>query len=211
MSQTAEAAFLLRSRGISRDLDAFVVAAAFSRDGRRTGFALGDGTVRIAQVGVPTDWTSVTVHDGAVLDFAPDPTGDGFISGGDDGKLRRIVVVGLGTNGDVTAEQIRQLRRAVGSDRYLVLVNIYGPMSWESEVNGMLAAAATHQSHVDLANWHQAIADHTGLLWPDGIHPQPSGAKLYAHVVLQAIQAELSSGKALPCQPTSFSTARAHG
>ncbi|MGH3153836.1 MAG: acyltransferase family protein [Streptosporangiaceae bacterium] len=126
------------------------------------------------------------------------------------GKLRRIVVVGLGTNGDVSAAQIRQLRRAVGSDRYLVLVNTYGPMSWESEVNGVLAAATTHQSHVDLANWHQAIADHTGLLWPDGIHPQPSGAKLYAHVVLQAIQAELSSGKALPCQPT-FSTARAHG
>ncbi|MDB5403148.1 MAG: hypothetical protein QOD93_4589 [Acetobacteraceae bacterium] len=101
MSQTAEAAFLLRSRGISRDLDAFVVAAGFSRDGRRTGFALGDGTVRIAQVGVPTDWTSVTVHDGAVLDFATDPTGDGFISGGDDGKLRRIA--GDGSISDVAS------------------------------------------------------------------------------------------------------------
>ena len=90
MSQSAEAAFLLHSRGTSRDLDAFVVAARFSRDGRRAAFALGDGTVHIAGVGGATDWTAVTVHDGAVLDFAPDPTGDGFISGGDDGKLRRI-------------------------------------------------------------------------------------------------------------------------
>ena len=127
------------------------------------------------------------------------------------GDLRRIVVVGLGTNGDVTAAEIRQLRRAVGSGRYLVLVNTYGPMSWESEVNDELAAATKHQSRVDLANWHQAIADHTGLLWPDGIHPQPSGAKLYAHVVLQAIQAELPRGKPLPCQPASPPTAKAKG
>ena len=45
------AAFLLKSRGTSRDLDAFVVAARFSRDGRRVGFALGDGTVRLVAVG----------------------------------------------------------------------------------------------------------------------------------------------------------------
>ncbi len=90
MSQTAEARFLLQSRGVSRELDAFIVAARFSRDGRRAGFALGDGTVRIVDTGVLTDWPSFTVHDGAVLDFEPEPTADGFISGGDDGKLRRI-------------------------------------------------------------------------------------------------------------------------
>jgi len=39
---------------------------------------------------VPGDWITVNVHDGAILDFAVDPTGDGFISGGDDGKVRRI-------------------------------------------------------------------------------------------------------------------------
>jgi peptidoglycan/LPS O-acetylase OafA/YrhL len=127
------------------------------------------------------------------------------------GDLRRVVVVGLGTNGDVTAAQIRQLRRAVGSDRYLVLVNTYGPMSWESEVNDVLAAATRNQSRVDLANWHQAIAAHTGLLWPDGIHPQPSGAKLFAQVVLKAIQAELPRGKPLACQPASPPTTKARG
>jgi len=90
MSQTVEAAFLLQTRGVSRDLDAFVVAARFARDGRHVGFALGDGTVHIAPAGGPMECSAVTVHDGAVLDFAADPSGDGFISGGDDGKLRRI-------------------------------------------------------------------------------------------------------------------------
>src|ERR1700760_1047559 len=92
MSQSAEAAFLLKSRGISRDLDAFVVAARFSRDGRRAGFALGDGTIRVVALSAPADWGEVTVHDGAILDFAADPTGDGFISGGDDGALHRVSV-----------------------------------------------------------------------------------------------------------------------
>jgi WD40 repeat protein len=90
MSQTADAGFLLNSRGIHRDLEAFVVAARFSSDGRHTAFGLGDGSVRIARAGDPNMGASFSVHDGAVLDLAADPAGDGFISGGDDGKLRRV-------------------------------------------------------------------------------------------------------------------------
>jgi peptidoglycan/LPS O-acetylase OafA/YrhL len=120
------------------------------------------------------------------------------------GRLRHYVVVGLGTNGTVTAAQIRQLRRAIGPGHDLVLVNTFGPMSWEPEVNAVLAAATRHAAHVDLANWHRAIAARTSLLWPDGIHPRPSGAELYAHVVLAAVQAELPRAQAPECgQPVS--------
>ena len=95
MSQTKKADFLVDTRGEQRMLDAFVVAARFSRDGRNVAFALGDGTVRIVPVGATAgDWRSVPVHDGAVLSFAEDTNAGGFISGGDDGKLRRIAVDG---------------------------------------------------------------------------------------------------------------------
>jgi peptidoglycan/LPS O-acetylase OafA/YrhL len=107
------------------------------------------------------------------------------------GELRHFVVVGLGTNGPVSAAQIRQLHRLIGPDRDLILVSTYGPMPWESSVNKVLDAAARHDAHVSLADWHAAIAGHTGLLWPDGIHPRPSGAEVYARVVLAAIAAEL--------------------
>jgi lysophospholipase L1-like esterase len=107
------------------------------------------------------------------------------------GGLRRVVVVALGTNGEVTARQLRQLRRAIGPDRALVLVNTYDPQPWEHRVNAALAAAS-HASRTGLADWYQAIATRTALLWPDGIHPRPAGAKLYAHVVLTAIRAVLS-------------------
>src|SRR3954465_13262724 len=91
MSQTKKADFLVDTRGTHRALDAFVVAARFSRDGRTLAFALGDGSMRLVSVAGPAaEWRSVPLHDGAVLAFAADCGPGGFISGGDDGKLRRI-------------------------------------------------------------------------------------------------------------------------
>jgi hypothetical protein len=126
------------------------------------------------------------------------------------GLLRHYVVVGLGTNGPVSAAQIRELRRLIGPHRDLILINTFGPMTWESEVNTVLNSAARRYARVRLANWHQAIAKHPSLLWPDGIHPTPSGAKVYARVVLAAIRAELTPAPAAACsRPTSVPAARA--
>jgi WD40 repeat protein len=94
MSQTATARFLLETRGLHRDLDAFVVAVRFDRAGRTAAFALGDGTLHLVPVGDQTNWQKVAVHDGAALALAPDATPTGFISGGDDGEFRRIATDG---------------------------------------------------------------------------------------------------------------------
>jgi len=105
------------------------------------------------------------------------------------GSLRRYVVVGLGTNGVISPGEIWQLRDAVGSHRELILVNTFGPMSWESEVNNVLASATWHKPHVALVNWARAVAPYPHLLWSDGIHPRPSGASLYARLVANTIRA----------------------
>ena len=60
--------------------DAYVTAALFDRSGRAA-FALGDGTVRFE------DGASVEAHDGASLSACVHPSGDGILSGGDDGRL----------------------------------------------------------------------------------------------------------------------------
>jgi peptidoglycan/LPS O-acetylase OafA/YrhL len=115
------------------------------------------------------------------------------------GRLRHIVVFSLGTNGSVSASQLRQLQRAAGPGRELVLVSTFGPQAWEHAVNTALAAAARHGKHTELADWHQAIAGRPSLLWPDGIHPRPAGARLYARVVLTAIKAGLASDQQPSC------------
>ena len=85
MSQTLSPDHLLESRGVQQQLGAFVVAAAFDRSGVAA-FALGDGTLRLLRDG---DWHSVAAHAGGVLALAADVRADGFVSGGDDGRLVR--------------------------------------------------------------------------------------------------------------------------
>src|SRR5271157_2227056 len=89
MSQTV-AKFLLETRGVQRELDAFVVAACFDRTGGTACFALGDGSLRLVGVADKETWRRIDVHDGATLALAPDALPTGFVSGGDDGKFRRV-------------------------------------------------------------------------------------------------------------------------
>jgi WD40 repeat protein len=90
MSQTVKAQFRVETQGIQRELGAFVVGARFSTDGRTLAFALGDGTVRLVAMSDVDTWNTVELHDGGVLAVAADARPDGFVTGGDDGKLRRI-------------------------------------------------------------------------------------------------------------------------
>jgi WD40 repeat protein len=79
--------------------DAPVAACAFSRDGSKVAFALGDGQVRLlpADIAAPTPEAAAPLHGGAVLALIADPAGDGFVSGGDDGRVLRIAPDGSAT------------------------------------------------------------------------------------------------------------------
>ena len=112
------------------------------------------------------------------------------------GQLRRVVVFALGTNGMFSRSQVRDLMALIGPQRTLVLVNTYVPKPWQDPDNQVIATAAGAHPHVVLANWHAAISGRTSLLYPDEVHPQPPGARLYTGVVVSAIQdatARLSS------------------
>ena len=104
------------------------------------------------------------------------------------GSLRPVVIVGLGTNGGVSTQQIRQLVAIVGSKRKVVLVNTFVPLPYEQPTNRVLAAAARTYPNVTLANWYKIISVRTRLLWPDGIHPMPPGAKIYAAMIKTAVE-----------------------
>ena len=68
------------ARTMTFELGAYVTAAIFQKDGQAA-FALGDGAVHW-QSGA-----SVQAHDGAILCAGAHPSGDGVVSGGDDGRL----------------------------------------------------------------------------------------------------------------------------
>ena len=72
--------------------DSYVTEILF--DGQRAAFALGDGRV------CWQDGQSVAAHDGAILVAAAHPSGDGVLTGGDDGRL----VWSRGGGGETIAE-----------------------------------------------------------------------------------------------------------
>ena len=117
------------------------------------------------------------------------------------GRLRRVVIVGLGTNGPIALSQIEQLRAAIGDHRWLLLVNTFVPRPWEQEVNDTIVAAARRYPNVLMINWHNAIEHHTNLLWGDGIHPQPIGGVLYAKVVRAVVARALRTPPPVPAPP----------
>ena len=130
MSETvSDDDFLLASRGSSHDLGAWVMGAVFSRDGKAAGFALGDGSVRIAQsAAIGGDWVRAEAHDGSCLDMVAD-IASGFLTGGDDGRLVR-------TGNDGAVEEIANL----------------GAMKWVDHVaahpDGLRAASVGKKLHV---------------------------------------------------------------
>lgn len=112
------------------------------------------------------------------------------------GSLRPVVLVGLGTNGGVTTQQIQQLMAIVGPKREVILVNTLVPLPYEQGTNSVLADAARTYPNVVLANWNQAISGHVTMLRPDGIHPLASGAKVYAAMIKTAVTQAAQTGNA---------------
>ncbi|MBM3487786.1 MAG: WD40 repeat domain-containing protein [Alphaproteobacteria bacterium] len=89
---------LLDKIGIVWALGTFVVAAAFDRASNHLALAGGDGAIRLAPVKPVQDVPAVlpvhAAHAGAVLSLVPDCRAGAFISGGDDGTIRRIAADG---------------------------------------------------------------------------------------------------------------------
>jgi peptidoglycan/LPS O-acetylase OafA/YrhL len=104
------------------------------------------------------------------------------------GGLRRVVLVGLGTNAAVTRRQIDQLRAEIGPDRWLVLVDTHEARPWQNEVDRTLARAARHDRRLLLVDWHPAIENQTSLLRQDRVPPRSSAGLLYARVVKAVLE-----------------------
>ena len=154
--------------------DAPVIACAFSRDGKKVGFALGDGSVRLlpADIKDPAPAANVTAHKGAVLSLIADPAGDGFVSGGDDGRLLRIAADGGVTElGNHKGKWIDKLAAHAASGTIAASV---GKMALVIDKAGLAREFGPHQSTVTAVDFSKdggriACAHYAGVtVWSIG-------------------------------------------
>ncbi len=105
--------------------------------------------------------------------------------------LRRAVVLAFGTNFGTDEAAIERTLAAVGPDRMVVVLTVHGRYARAETDNETLRAVVHGHDNVVIADWDTALADTSGMLQSDGIHPSIRGAHLYSATVRAAF-AELS-------------------
>ena len=184
------------SSDIETVFDAGITGAVFS-EGGLLAVTLGDGTVQL--IGQDGDIRSVRAHDGVALCLALDIDGQGFVTGGDDGRLVRTSadggIAGLmcdpGRQIDVLAVSRAANARAVAVGKEVRLIDARGGVrarasDHPSTVSGIAfnpkgkRLAVTHYGGVTL--WRTATfgqtpsrlkwhGSHIGVSWsPDGTY-----------------------------------------
>jgi peptidoglycan/LPS O-acetylase OafA/YrhL len=103
------------------------------------------------------------------------------------GRLPSRVVVQIGENGPIPAGDLRELRHALRGVRRVVFVNVRVTRSWVAQTNAQLARLVRDWPQARLADWYDASAA-PGLLYDDGTHPNPRGARVYAGLVRRALR-----------------------
>jgi peptidoglycan/LPS O-acetylase OafA/YrhL len=107
------------------------------------------------------------------------------------------LIIQIGNNGPLYSEEMDALRTATSEAGHLFLINDHAPVSWVGESNEKLAQAARQWPHTSLIDWSATAKTRGGIFW-DGIHLTPTGAKLYAHLVAEAVHAQTGAKAAHP-------------
>jgi hypothetical protein len=101
----------------------------------------------------------------------------------EEGKLRHLVILAFGTNGDFADSLLDGTKAQIGCSRVLVLVTVHMPRSWREPVNDRVTGYAAAHPGTVLVDWNGTVAPHPDLLWQDDTHPRPSGAAVYADLM----------------------------
>jgi lysophospholipase L1-like esterase len=106
----------------------------------------------------------------------------------DAGELAGVsaVVIHLGTNGPMTTRHFERLAQLVEGVPNVVVVNVRVPRRWEAQSNTSIGEGVPHHAAMQLADWYRA-SEPRGVLANDGVHPTPSGAKVYARLIVDLV------------------------
>ena len=103
----------------------------------------------------------------------------------------RIVVFALGTNGQVTDDQIDAIMADAGDKRIVAFVNTRSPQPWVGSTNQAIANAATRYKNVRVIDWYGYSANRNDLFDGDGTHLSTAGVTEYLKLIHDAVKKDL--------------------
>ena len=105
----------------------------------------------------------------------------------DEKKLRKKVIVHLGTNGVINKKSFDDAMEILG-DREIYFINTVVPKPWEKGINKNLEEWTAEYKNVHIIDWHKYAKGDKELFFKDATHPKPEGAKKYAEFILKSIE-----------------------
>lgn len=99
----------------------------------------------------------------------------------DQGALADTILVGLGTNGPFTPQQMDQLMAVFGPSRHVYWINVRVPTrEWQNDVNSTLSAATKKYKNLTVIDWFSYANSHDDWFYDDRVHPNTTGGPYYA-------------------------------
>ena len=105
----------------------------------------------------------------------------------DEKKLRKKVIVHLGTNGVINKKSFDDAMEILG-DREIYFMNTVVPKPWEKGINKNLEEWTAEYKNVHIIDWYKYAKGDKELFFKDATHPKPEGAKKYAEFILKSIE-----------------------
>ncbi len=102
------------------------------------------------------------------------------------GQLGAVVVVGLATNGPVTATQFNSMMTLLSGASRVVLVNTRVDRTWQTANNAVLAAGVARTTRTVLADWYSLAVAHPQWLYTTQTHLPIDGTGAAALAALVA-------------------------
>jgi hypothetical protein len=107
-----------------------------------------------------------------------------------DGKLGKIVVYALATNGSFDYDAAKKARKAAGKKRYVIFVTGYNKgHDYTNESNAAMRKLAKNYKKVFVADWDKTIREHDGKNLSDGrCHLTSVSGAWYTNTVIKAVK-----------------------
>lgn len=106
------------------------------------------------------------------------------------GKLRKIIVIALGTNGTIYEKDMKSVLETLkGHDIYFI--NTVMPDPWQDSVNAEIKKASTENPNIKVIDWYSYSKGKQEYFYKDGTHPKPHAAKRYINLLYSVLSKDI--------------------
>ena len=107
-----------------------------------------------------------------------------------DGKLRKIIVIALGTNGTIYEKDMKSVLETLkGHDIYFI--NTFMPYPWQDSVNAEIKKACAENPNIKVIDWYSYSKGKQEYFYKDGTHPKPHAAKRYINLLYSVLSKDI--------------------